>query len=60
MIIDCGLASAGQGVTSSVLQSAYQPGTTIAGVSDIIVLAVRRLTGGTETFYGNLTFNENT
>jgi hypothetical protein len=33
-------------------------GTTIAGVSDIIVVAVQRITGTTETFYGSMSWHE--
>jgi hypothetical protein len=33
-------------------------GSTIAGVSDIVVLAVQRATGTTETFYGSLNWRE--
>ncbi len=33
-------------------------GASIAGVSDVLVLAVQRLTGTTETFYGTLTVTE--
>jgi hypothetical protein len=33
-------------------------GATIAGVSDIVVLAVQRLTGTTETFYGSIDWRE--
>jgi hypothetical protein len=36
----------------------YRLGASIAGVSDIIVLAVQRLTGGAEAFYGGLVFQE--
>lgn len=35
-----------------------QLGASIAGVSDILVLAVRRLTGATETIYGSLGWHE--
>jgi hypothetical protein len=33
-------------------------GSTIAGVSDVVVLAVQRATGTTETFYGSLNWRE--
>lgn len=36
------------------LNSDFYLGSTIAGVSDILVLAVQRATGTTETFYGSL------
>jgi hypothetical protein len=36
----------------------YALGATIAGVSDILVLAVQRLSGTTEDFYGTLTYTE--
>jgi len=37
----------------------YMLGSTIAGVSDIVVLAVQRITGTTETFYGSINWREN-
>jgi len=37
----------------------YLLGSTIAGVSDIVVLAVQRITGTTETFYGSINWREN-
>jgi len=33
-------------------------GSTIAGVSDILVLAIQRLVGGAETFYGTVSYRE--
>jgi hypothetical protein len=38
--------------------SDFQIGSSIAGVMDILVLAVRRLTGAAETFYGALNWRE--
>jgi hypothetical protein len=38
--------------------SDFQLGVTIANVSDVLVLAVRRLTGAAETFYGALNWRE--
>lgn len=35
-----------------------QPGVNIAGVSDIMVLAAQRVTGGVETFFGSMTWRE--
>ena len=58
LIIDGGLAGAGIGASSSLIMTSWRPGSTIAGVSDVVCLAVRRLTGTTETFYANLVFNE--
>jgi hypothetical protein len=40
------------------LPSDIQIGSTIAGVSDVLVLAVSRLTGNAETFYGALNWRE--
>lgn len=42
----------------SQLTQDFALGSTIAGVSDIIVLAVQRLTGTTASFYGSLTWRE--
>lgn len=36
----------------------FVPGSTIAGVADIVVLAVQRLTGTAETFYSSLNWRE--
>jgi hypothetical protein len=36
----------------------FAMGSTIAGVADIVVLAVQRATGTTETFYGSLNWRE--
>lgn len=44
--------------TSSVLNSDFYLGSTIAGVSDILVLGVQRLTGTTESFYGSLNWKD--
>lgn len=38
--------------------SDFQLGVSIAGVRDVLVLAVRRLTGAAETFYGTLSWRE--
>jgi hypothetical protein len=43
---------------SSILNSDFAFGSTIAGVSDIIVVAVRRLTGTSETFYGSINWKD--
>ena len=43
---------------SSVLNSDFYLGSSIAGVSDILVLGVQRLTGTTETFYGSLNWKD--
>jgi len=51
-------ANASIGEISLESPSDYQLGVTIAGVRDILVLAVRRLTGGAETFYGGLNWRE--
>ena len=40
------------------IQSNVRLGASIAGVSDILVLAVQRVTGTTETFYGSLGWRE--
>jgi hypothetical protein len=56
LILDAGLDSVG--TVSSVVNTTWKPGSTIAGASDVVVLAVRRLTWTTETFYANLVFNE--
>ncbi len=40
------------------LDSDLSLGSSIAGVSDILVLAIQRVTGTTETFFGGLTWNE--
>ena len=43
---------------SDVLNSDFTLGSTIAGVSDILVLAVQRVTGTTETFYGSVNIKD--
>lgn len=43
---------------ASVLNSDFYLGSTIAGVSDVIVLGVQRLTGTTESFYGSLNWKD--
>lgn len=50
-------ANATSGV-ASVLNSDFYLGSTIAGVSDVIVLGVQRLTGTTESFYGSLNWKD--
>jgi hypothetical protein len=50
------VAAGGQIVLNS--PSDYQLGVSIAGVRDFLVLAVRRLTGATETIYGTLSWRE--
>jgi len=44
------------GGSSFVLDSDFALGSNIAGTSDIVVLAVSRITGTTETFTGSLNF----
>ena len=44
--------------TSAILNSDFALGSTIAGVSDIVVLVIRRLTGTTETFYATLNIKD--
>lgn len=46
------------GSATSNLPTDFALGSTIAGVSDIIVLAVQRVTGTSETFYGSLNWRE--
>lgn len=43
---------------SSILNSDFALGTTIAGVTDILVLAVQRITGTSETFYGSINWKD--
>jgi hypothetical protein len=43
---------------SSVLNSDFFLGSSIAGVNDILVIGVQRLTGTTETFYGSLNWKD--
>lgn len=43
---------------SIALPESVRLGTTIAGVSDIAVLAITRITGTTETFFGSLSYRE--
>jgi hypothetical protein len=47
-----------EGSVASSIQSNVRLGASIAGVSDILVLAVQRITGVTETFYGSLGWRE--
>jgi hypothetical protein len=56
-LLTSAVVSAGSSV-GLVSPSDFQLGVSIAGVSDVIVLAVRRLTGGAETIYGALTWRE--
>ena len=58
MILDAGISGAANGAASSLVQTSFRPGSKIDGTADIVCLAVRRLTGTTETFYANLVFNE--
>lgn len=43
---------------ASILNSDFYLGSSIAGVSDILVLGVQRLTGTTESFYGSLNWKD--
>jgi hypothetical protein len=47
-----------EGGTSKIIDSDFSFGSTIAGVSDIVVLAVQRVTGTTETFYGSINWKD--
>ena len=47
-----------EGSVSGLVNSTFYLGSTIAGVSDQIVLAVQRLTGTTETFYGSINWQD--
>lgn len=58
LIIDAGIAGAANGAVSALIETLFRPGSKIDGTADIVCLAVRRLTGTTETFYANLVFNE--
>jgi len=44
--------------TASILNSDFALGSSIAGASDIIVIAIRRLTGTSESFYGSLNWKD--
>ena len=61
VLLNSGYANQTQ-LSGSVLNinkpSDWQMGFTIAGVSDILVLGVTRITGTTETFYGSLFWRE--
>lgn len=46
------------GSQGGILNTDFALGSTIAGVSDIALLCVRRLTGTSETFYGSLNFKD--
>ena len=58
LVLDAGIAGAGNGAVASLIETSWRPGSKIDGTADIVCLAVRRLTGTTETFYANLVFNE--
>ncbi len=47
-----------EGGVSKFLTSDFSYGSTIAGVSDVVVLAVQRVTGTSETFYGSLNWKD--
>lgn len=58
-ILDSGYSQASnEAGVSYELPTGLTLGSNIAGTRDIIVLAVQRLTGTTETFYGSLGWNE--
>jgi len=46
------------GSVSGSLNSDFALGSTIAGVSDIVILAVQRVTGTSESFYGSINFKD--
>ena len=50
-------ANFSSGVTS-VLNSDFYFGSSIAGVNDVLVIAVQRLTGTTESFYGSINWKD--
>lgn len=55
----CGTTQQGnESGVSKILNSDFSFGSTIAGVSDQIVLAVQRVTGTTETFYGSINWKD--
>ena len=47
-----------EGGTSKIIDSDFIFGSTIAGVSDVVVLAVQRVTGTSETFYGSINWKD--
>jgi hypothetical protein len=51
-------AAGGAGTVSPIATTDLQLGASIAGVSDILVLAVQRVVGAAETFYASLAYNE--
>ena len=51
-------ASSSPQVTLNDIPSDLRIGSTIAGVSDILVLAIQRITGTTETFYASMIWRE--
>lgn len=58
-VIDGGyFQSTNEGTVLSSVQTKLRIGFSISGTSDVIVLAVRRVTGTTETIYGTLVFRE--
>jgi hypothetical protein len=46
------------GANEGTLRSDFALGSTIAGVSDIIILAVQRVTGTTESFFASINFKD--
>jgi hypothetical protein len=58
-IIHAGTGQAqNEGTISDILNSDFTLGSSIAGVSDILVLAVQRITGTSETFYGSINIKD--
>jgi hypothetical protein len=47
-----------EGGVAKIISSDFSFGSTIAGVSDVVVLAVQRITGTTETFYGSINWKD--
>jgi len=50
--------SVNEGRAEAAITTDFALGSSIAGVSDILVLAVQRMTGTTESFYGALNIND--
>jgi hypothetical protein len=46
------------GQSNDALNSDFALGSTIAGVSDIVLLCVQRITGTSESFYGSINFKD--